>query len=98
MSTPIAPSTLPTTLGSLRASGYESQSVREEIRRNLERRLAEGTPLTSSVLGFEDTVFNLPAQELGLSFSSVLYGHPASDYQRRVDIVLQSRPLGPAPR
>jgi magnesium chelatase subunit I len=64
MSTPIAPSTLPTTLGSLRASGYESQSVREEIRRNLERRLAEGTPLTSSVLGFEDTV--LPQLETAL--------------------------------
>jgi magnesium chelatase subunit I len=64
MSTPIPPSTLPATLGNLRASGYESRSVREEIRRNLERRLAEGIPLTSSVLGFEDTV--LPQLETAL--------------------------------
>ncbi|HVA70131.1 MAG TPA: AAA family ATPase [Acidimicrobiales bacterium] len=64
MSTPIPPSSLPTTLGNLRASGYESRSVREEIRRNLERRLAEGIPLTSSVLGFEDTV--LPQLETAL--------------------------------
>ena len=64
MSTPIPASSLPTTLGNLRASGYESRSVREEIRRNLERRLAEGIPLTSSVLGFEDTV--LPQLETAL--------------------------------
>ncbi len=64
MSTPIPPSTLPTTLGSLRASGYESRSVRDEIRRNLESRLAQGLALTSSVLGFEDTV--LPQLETAL--------------------------------
>jgi len=61
---PIPPSNLPTTLGSLRASGYQSRSVREEIRRNLESRLAEGIALTSSVLGFEDTV--LPQLETAL--------------------------------
>jgi magnesium chelatase subunit I len=64
MSTPVSPSTLPTTLGSLRASGYQSRSVREEIRRNLEGRLAEGIALSSSVLGFEDTV--LPQLETAL--------------------------------
>src|ERR1035437_11048857 len=64
MSTPIPPAELPTTLGSLRASGYESSSVREEIRRNVESRLAAGIALTSSVLGFEDTV--LPQLETAL--------------------------------
>jgi len=56
MSTPIHPSDLPTTLKGLRESGYESRSVREEIRQNLETRLAAGIALTSSVLGYEDTV------------------------------------------
>src|ERR1017187_1338570 len=64
MNTPISPSDLPTTLGSLRASGYESRSVRDEIRRNLEVRLAAGVPLTSTVLGYEDTV--LPQLETAL--------------------------------
>jgi magnesium chelatase subunit I len=64
MSTPIAPSELPSTLAGLRASGYESRSIRDEIRRNLEDRLAAGIPLTSSVLGYEDTV--LPQLETAL--------------------------------
>jgi magnesium chelatase subunit I len=64
MSTPITPSDLPTTLGALRASGYESRSVRDELRRNLESRLETGVPLTSSVLGYEDTV--LPQLETAL--------------------------------
>ena len=64
MSTPLAPSDLPTTLGTLRASNYRPKSVREEIRVNLERRLADGLPLTSDVLGYEDTV--LPQLETAL--------------------------------
>jgi hypothetical protein len=48
--------------------------------------------------GFEDAVINLPVQEMGLSFSAVVYGRPVSDYQRRIDIVLQPRPPGLAPR
>ncbi len=48
--------------------------------------------------GFADTVINLPAPELALSFGAIVYGRPRSDYQRRVDIVLQPRPPGPAPR
>jgi magnesium chelatase subunit I len=64
MSTPITPSELPTTLGALRSSDYQPKSVREEIRQNLETRLADGLPLTSSVLGYEDTV--LPQLETAL--------------------------------
>ncbi|HVB51155.1 MAG TPA: sigma 54-interacting transcriptional regulator [Acidimicrobiales bacterium] len=64
MSTPIPPSILPTTLGNLRASGYESRTVRDEIRRNLEGRLADGIPLSTSVVGYEDTV--LPQLETAL--------------------------------
>jgi magnesium chelatase subunit I len=64
MSTPLAPTDLPTTLGALRASSYEPKTVREEIRANLEQRLADGLPLTSDVLGYEDTV--LPQLETAL--------------------------------
>src|SRR5271163_2302838 len=64
MSTPIAPPDLPTTLGALRSSDHQPQSIRDEIRRNLESRLARGESLTSSVLGYEDTV--LPQLETAL--------------------------------
>jgi magnesium chelatase subunit I len=64
MKTPVAPHDLPTTLGALRASGYESRPVREEIRHNLERRLAAGESLSASVLGYEDSV--LPQLETAL--------------------------------
>ena len=64
MSTPLVPSNLPLTLGALRASGYTSVSVRQEIRANLERRLTDGQPLTSDVLGYEDSV--LPQLETAL--------------------------------
>ena len=52
MTTPVAPSDLPTTLGALRASGYVSRPVRTEMRENLEARLGAGQPLTASVLGY----------------------------------------------
>ena len=64
MSTPIAPLELPTTLRALRESGYVAKSVREEIRINLQQRLREGRPLTSAVLGYEDSV--LPQLETAL--------------------------------
>ena len=46
--------------------------------------------------GFADAAVTLP--ETGLSVGAVIYGRPASDYQRRVDIALVPRTLGPAPR
>lgn len=64
MSTPTVPTNLATTLGALKASGYQVQPIREELRKNLEQRLSEGRPLTSAVLGYEDTV--LPQLETAL--------------------------------
>ena len=63
-----APDSLPTSLGALRASGWTTQSIREELRVNLEARLAAGEPLSSAVLGYEDTV--LPQLE-----TAILAGH-----------------------
>ena len=65
---PIPPSDLPATLGELLASGWTSRSVAAEMAANLEVRIAEGTPLSVGVQGFEDTV--LPQLE-----TAVLAGH-----------------------
>jgi magnesium chelatase subunit I len=46
----------PATLGDLRASGWESRPVKEEIRENAVRALSEGRSLVDGVIGYEDTV------------------------------------------
>jgi magnesium chelatase subunit I len=46
----------PATLGDLRASGWESRPVKDEIRANAVLALAEGRPLVDGVIGYEDTV------------------------------------------
>jgi magnesium chelatase subunit I len=54
---PVPPSTLPSTLGELRASGWASESVKAEIRRNATARIRTGERLFPEVLGYEETVF-----------------------------------------
>ena len=49
-------SSLPATLGELRASGYESSSVRAEIRRNLIARMRAEAPVFPGIVGFDQTV------------------------------------------
>src|SRR5688572_6459928 len=51
----------PTTLGELRASGWRSRSVKEELRSNLLARLGEGGRIFPGVVGYDETV--LPAVE-----------------------------------
>ncbi|MEM7338334.1 MAG: sigma 54-interacting transcriptional regulator [Actinomycetota bacterium] len=58
----------PETLGALRASGWISRSVKEELRQNAVARIRSGQPLFPGVLGYEDTV--LPQLE-----HAVLAGH-----------------------
>ncbi len=58
----------PSTLGALRASGYEVLPVREEIRKNLIARLATGERLFPGIMGYEETV--LPQLE-----NAILSGH-----------------------
>jgi magnesium chelatase subunit I len=53
---PDAPVDRATTLGELRASGYRSRSVKEELRQNLIRRLEADEPKFEGIVGFEDTV------------------------------------------
>ena len=65
---PTPPSDLPATLGELRASGWQSLPIHEELRRNTAARVASGQPLVERVLGFEDSV--LPQIE-----NALLAGH-----------------------
>src|SRR5713226_7517721 len=51
-----APVDRATTLGELRASGYRSRSVKEELRHNLIRRLEADEPKFEGIVGFEETV------------------------------------------
>lgn len=46
----------PTTLGSLRGSGYRARSVKDEMRENLVRKLKAGEELFPGIRGYEDSV------------------------------------------
>ena len=58
------PVTRPTKLGDLRATGWESVPVKEELQRNAVDRIRAGELLFPRVLGFENTV--LPQLENAL--------------------------------
>src|SRR6516165_8145317 len=62
------PADLPTALADLRASGWESASVAEEMRRNTEKAIAAGSSLVPGILGFDETV--VPQLE-----NAILAGH-----------------------
>ncbi|MEL7221317.1 MAG: magnesium chelatase, partial [Bacteroidota bacterium] len=47
---------LPQTLGELKESGYQSRSIKEEMRANLIGKLQRKETIFPGVLGFEDTV------------------------------------------
>ena len=46
----------PSTVGALKASGYQSRTVKEEMRANLVRKLQTGEPLFPGVQGYDETV------------------------------------------
>ncbi len=58
------PGSLPRTLGALRASGWRSRTVKDEMRANLIARKRAGAPLFPGIVGFERTV--VPAVENAL--------------------------------
>ncbi len=45
------------TLAELRESGWQSESVKSELRRNAVARIRSGEPLFAEILGYQDTVF-----------------------------------------
>jgi magnesium chelatase subunit I len=58
----------PTSLGALRASGWESRTIKQELRANAIDRIRNGVDLFPGIMGYEDTV--LPQLE-----HAVLAGH-----------------------
>ncbi|MEN9951044.1 MAG: hypothetical protein RLY85_1796, partial [Bacteroidota bacterium] len=44
------------TLGELKASGYKSRSIKEEMRENLIRKMQLGEERFPGIIGYEDTV------------------------------------------
>ncbi len=56
--------TRPGTLGELRASGWTSRPIKQEVRENAVRAISEGRPVVEGVLGYEGTV--LPQLENAL--------------------------------
>lgn len=64
----IDPEDLPKTVGALRQSGWQSRTVKQELRSNAVARIRAGKPLFPDVLGYEDTV--LPQLE-----HAILAGH-----------------------
>ncbi len=51
-----APSPRPATLGELRAAGYRSRSVKQEMRTNLLRMLADDEPIFEGIAGYQSSV------------------------------------------
>src|SRR6476646_10098407 len=64
----------PATLGDLRASGWESRPVKEEIRENAVRALSEGRSLVDGVIGYEDTVLPQLANALLAGHDMIFLG------------------------
>jgi magnesium chelatase subunit I len=56
-----SPDRLPSTLGELRASGWQPRTVKEELRANLVGRLASGDAAFPGIVGYDETV--IPAIE-----------------------------------
>ncbi len=50
------PAIQPATLGELRASGYQSRSVKQELRQNLIAKLQADDPIFDGIVGYEETV------------------------------------------
>ncbi|MFM7337683.1 MAG: magnesium chelatase, partial [Actinomycetota bacterium] len=65
---PSSSNSLPKTLGELKSSGWQSRSVKEEIRANTVDTIQSGQALITGVLGYQDTV--IPQLE-----NALLAGH-----------------------
>jgi len=46
----------PKTLGELKASGYKSRSIKEELRENLIEKISKKEKVFNGIIGFDDTV------------------------------------------
>jgi len=67
-------STRPGTVGELKASGYEPQSVRDELRRNLITKLKAGEDILPGILGFDETVIPMIVNAILARHDFILLG------------------------
>ena len=64
----------PTTLGALKAAGYRSRSVKDELRANLIRKLEGGGPLFSGIRGYDASVLPQLANAILARHDFILLG------------------------
>ena len=65
----------PGTLGQLRASGHERETVKQELRRNLLARMRTGvSPLLEGIVGYDDTVLPQVANAIISGHDMILLG------------------------
>ena len=66
--------TQPKTIGELRASGHQRETVKQEMRRNLLIRLRSGEPLLEGIVGYDDTVLPQLANAIISGHDVILLG------------------------
>jgi magnesium chelatase subunit I len=79
----------PATLGDLRASGWQSRPVKEELRANTVRALAEDRPIVSGVIGFEDTVMPQLANALLAGHDVIFLGERGQAKTRMIRALVE---------
>ncbi len=62
------------TIGELRASGHQRETVKQEMRRNLLTRLRSGEPLLEGIVGYDDTVLPQLANAIISGHDVILLG------------------------
>jgi magnesium chelatase subunit I len=82
-------STQPKTLGELKASGYPDLTVKQELEKNLLKKLRTGEPLFSKVHGFEETVIPQLTNALLSHHDIVLLGEKGQAKSRLMRSIVQ---------
>jgi magnesium chelatase subunit I len=79
----------PATLGDLRASGWESRPVKEELRANAVRALSDDTPLVTGIIGYEDTVLPQLANALLAGHDIIFLGERGQAKTRMIRALVE---------
>ena len=80
--------TKPQTIGELRQSGYKVLPVREELRKNLIRKLKKGQDLFPGIIGFDDTVLPQLANAILAGQDVVLLGERGQAKSRLIRLMV----------
>jgi magnesium chelatase subunit I len=86
---PTAPDSLPSSLGALRQSGHQHRTVKQELRANLLRSMADGTPRFVGIVGFDDTVLPEVERALLAGHDMVLLGERGQGKTRLIRSLVQ---------